>query len=130
MNEIYEILRNNVFYIATTDGDQPRVRPFGAVALFEGKIYIQTGKIKNVYSQLSKNPKVEICTMIDKNTWVRITAEAETDDRIEAREYMLEQNPSLKNMYKADDGNCEVLFLKNATATISSFVAAPRTIKF
>lgn len=131
MKEVYEILKKcDTYYLATTDGDQPRVRPFGTIDLFEDKLYIQTGKVKNVSKQMKANPKVEICALIDDSTWIRIEALAVEDDRIEAREHMLAGYPSLKAMYAADDGNCQVLYLKNATATISSFTEEPRVIKF
>lgn len=132
MNEVYQYLKESgTFYLATSEGDQPRVRPFGAVDIFEGKMYIQTGNVKKVFAQMQKNPKIEICTMSkDGRTWMRISATAVRDDRIEARQHMLDKNPSLKGMYAADDGNCEVLYLKDATATIYSFTEEPKTIKF
>lgn len=131
MDEVYQYLKaNQTFYLATMDGDQPRVRPFGAVAVYEGKLYLQTGNVKKVYAQMQKNPKVEICTTGKDGTWIRITATIVRDNRIEARQYMLDENPVLKNMYAADDGNCEVLYLKDAVAVIYSFTAEPRTINF
>lgn len=131
MNEVYQYLKESgTFYLATTEGDQPRVRPFGAIDLFEEKIYFQTGNVKNVFEQIKKNPKIEISAMSTNSTWIRITATAVQDDRIEARQHMLDENPVLKNMYSADDGNCEVLYLKDATAVISSFTEEPKTIKF
>jgi uncharacterized pyridoxamine 5'-phosphate oxidase family protein len=131
MDEVYQFLKANpTFYLATVDGDQPRVRPFGAVAVYEGKLYLQTGNVKNVYAQIQKNPKIEICTMGKDNTWIRISATVVRDARIEARQHMLDENPGLKKMYAADDGNCEVLYLKDATATFYSFTTKPRVIKF
>lgn len=131
MNEVYEFLKNSgTFFVATTEGNQPRVRPFGVVDLFEGKLYIQTGNVKKVFAQMQKNPKVEICAMGQGGTWMRVEATVIRDDRIEARQHMLDANPSLKNMYAADDGNCEVLYLKDAAATIYSFTDKPRTIRF
>jgi Uncharacterized conserved protein len=130
MKEVYEFLKKcNTYYLATVDGDQPRVRPFGTVNIFDGKLYIQTGKIKNVAKQINANPKIEISGMAD-NKWIRVEAVAVEDDRIEARESMLDAYPSLKSMYSADDGNTEVLYLKDATATIYSFSEAPVVIKF
>ena len=117
------------YYLATTDGDQPRVRPFGTVNLFEGKLYIQTGKSKDVSKQLHKNPKAEICAFKD-GEWLRVACELVEDDRLEARVSMLDAYPQLKAMYSADDGNTEVFYMKDATATFSSFTHAPETEKF
>lgn len=131
MNEVYEFLKESgTFFVATTEGNQPRVRPFGVVDLFEGRLYIQTGKVKKVFAQMQKNPKVELCAMGQNGTWMRVEAAVVRDDRIEARQHMLDANPSLKNMYAADDGNCEVLYLRDATATIYSFTDKPKTIRF
>lgn len=110
------------------DGDQPRVRPFGTIDIFENKLYIQTGKSKSVSKQIASNPKIEICAF-DGSTWLRIEAIAIRDDRIEPKEHMLNNYPELKSMYSAEDDNTEVLYLKNVTATFSSFTAAPRTVK-
>ena len=118
-----------VYYLATVDGDQPRVRPFGTAHVFEGKLYIQTGKIKDVSKQIHNNPKVEICAF-SEGQWLRIAGELVEDDRREARQSMLDAYPSLQGMYSADDGNTEVFYFKNATATFSSFTAAPETINF
>lgn len=130
MEEVYEFLKKcGAYYIATVDGDQPRVRPFGTVLIFENKLYIQTGKVKNVSKQIKKNPKIEICAF-DSGKWVRVEAVAIEDDRTEAKEKMLDAYPNLKNMYSADDGNCQVLYLKDATATFYSFGGEPRAVKF
>ena len=117
------------YYLATTEGDQPRVRPFGTALIFEGKLYIQTGKIKNVSKQLAANPKAEICAF-QNGQWIRIAGELVNDDRREPKAAMLEKMPSLKAMYSADDDNTQVLYFKNATATFSSFTSAPETINF
>ncbi|MCQ2505453.1 MAG: pyridoxamine 5'-phosphate oxidase family protein [Saccharofermentans sp.] len=117
------------YYLATTDGDQPRVRPFGTVNIFDGKLYIQTGKSKDVSKQLHKNPKAEICAFKD-GVWVRVACELIEDDRREARESMLNAYPHLRGMYSEDDGNTEVFYLKNATASFSSFTAAPEVETF
>lgn len=131
MNEVYQYLKNcGTFYLATVDGDQPRVRPFGAIDSFEGKLYIQTGNVKSVFAQMKKNPKIEISAMSKDGTWIRVSATAVRDDRMEARQHMIEENPILKSKYAADDGNCEVLYLKDATAVISSFTGEPKTIRF
>ncbi|MDR1641233.1 MAG: pyridoxamine 5'-phosphate oxidase family protein [Clostridiales bacterium] len=130
MKEAYEFLKEaKTFYLATVEGDQPRVRPFGALDVFEDKLYIQMGKVKKVSKQLHANPKVEIAAF-NGEAWIRIEAVLVEDERIEAKEHMLESNPGLKNMYSATDGNTEVWYLKDATATISSFGGAPKAIKF
>ena len=117
------------YYLATVEGDQPRVRPFGTAEIFEGKLYIQTGKVKNVYKQLVANPKAEICAYAGSE-WIRIQCELIPDERIEAKQDMLDKNPSLRGMYKADDDNTIVLYCRNAHATISSFAGEPRTFEF
>ena len=130
MQRVYDFLKDaKTYYLATVDGDQPHVRPFGTINLFEGKLYIQTGKVKAVSRQLLANGKCEICAM-RAGEWIRIACTLVEDDRLEAKESMLEANPSLKGMYKADDGNTEVFYMKDATATISSFTAPPVEIKF
>lgn len=131
MNEVYEFLKEcGVYYLATVEGDQPRVRPFGTYDVFEGKLYIQTGKTKPVARQMKANPKVEISAMSPDGKWIRIAAEAVLDDNIAAQEHMLAAYPSLQAQYKPGDGNTEVYYLKNATAVICSFTEAPKTIRF
>jgi len=117
------------YYLATVEGDQPRVRPFGTVLVSGGKLYIQTGKVKPVSKQIAANPKVEISAFKD-GTWIRIAGELAEDDSRDVRVAMLEKMPSLKGMYSADDGNMQMLYFKNATATFSSFTAAPETVEF
>ena len=131
MKEVYEFLKNcGTYYLATADGDQPRVRPFGTVDLFEDKLYIQTGKVKSVAQQMKVNPKVEISAMSQDGRWIRIAAEVVLDNNIKAQEHMLDSYPNLKAMYAAGDGNTEVYYLKNAVVQICSFTEAPREIKF
>ena len=130
MEEVCKFLKEaKIYYLATVEGDQPRVRPFGTVNIFEGKLYIQTGKIKPVSKQLAINPKAEICAFKD-GVWLRLSGTLKNDDRIEAKESMLNAYPELKGMYSADDGNTQVLYFENATAVFSSFTAPPRTITF
>ena len=119
-----------VYYLATVEGDQPRVRPFGTIDLFEDKLYIQTGKIKPVAHQMKANPKVEISAMTPDGKWIRIAAEAVLDENIKAQEHMLDAYPMLKGMYTAGDGNTEVYYLKNAVAQICSFTEPAKEIKF
>ena len=130
MQEVYDFLKScNTYYLATVEGDQPRVRPFGTVDIFEGKLYIQTGKVKDVSKEMQSNPKVEICAF-NGEKWIRVAGEVVRDDRVEAKEHMLDSYPNLKTLYRADDDNTEVLYLKNATATISSFTEEAKVIKF
>ncbi len=130
MKEVYDFLKGaGTYYLATVEGDQPRVRPFGTVDIFEDKLYIQTGKSKDVSKQLAANPKAELCAFKD-GTWLRVSGELVNDDRLEAKEHMLDNYPELKAMYSADDGNTQVLYFKNATAVFSSFTAPPRTVTF
>ncbi len=130
MEEVYEFLKKcGTFYIATEDGDKPRVRPFGVVNIFEGKLYIQTGKAKNVSKQIQENPNVEICSFLD-GKWIRLEGKVVRDDRREAKKSMLDANPVLRSMYSEDDDNTEVLYFENAKATFSSFTEAPRIVEF
>ncbi len=130
MQKVLDFLKQaGVYYLATMDGDQPRVRPFGTAHIFEGKLYIQTGKVKSVSKQIAANPKVEICAFKD-GTWLRLCGELVEDDRTEARKSMLDAYPELRSMYNENDGNTQVLYFKNATATFSSFTSAPETITF
>lgn len=130
MNEIYTFLKEcDVYYLATTDGDQPHVRPFGTVDLYNGRIYIQTGKVKEVSKQMKKNPKIEISSM-HNGKWIRIAAEAVLDESVDAQEHLLSHYPSLQTMYKPGDGNTEVFYLKNGVAQICSFSEPVQTIKF
>lgn len=130
MEEVYEFLKKcGTFYLATEEGDKPRVRPFGAVNIFEDKLYIQTGKSKNVSKQIQTNPNVEICGVVN-DKWIRLEGKVIRDDRREAKVSMLEANPVLKSIYSADDDNTEVLYFENAKATFCSFVEAPKVIEF
>ena len=130
MERVEKFLKDaEVYYLATMDVDQPRVRPFGTAHIFEGKLYIQTGKVKEVYKQLKENPKAEICACM-KDQWLRVSGELIEDDRREARQSMLDAYPSLQSMYSADDGNTAVFYFQNATAVFSSFQAEPEVIKF
>lgn len=130
MNRVYEFLKKaETYYLATVEGDQPRVRPFGTVNLYEGKLYIQTGKKKPVSRQIAVNPKVEICAFTG-GEWIRVACELVEDDRVEARKSMLDAYPSLRSMYDENDGNTQVFYMKNAMATISSFTSAPVVIEF
>ncbi len=130
MKRVEEFLKKaGTYYLATVDGDQPRVRPFGTANIFEDKLYIQTGKSKDVSKQIHANPKVELCAFMN-GEWLRVAGELVADDRREAKQAMLDAYPSLQGMYSADDDNTEVLYLKNATATFSSFTKAPEVEKF
>lgn len=131
MQEVYEFLKKcGVYYLATLDGDQPRVRPFGTYDIYNGRLYIQTGKIKDVAKQMKANPKVELCGMAGRNQWIRVTAEAVLDDNVAAQEHLLASYPTLQAQYKPGDGNTEVYYLKNATARICSFTEPEKVITF
>ena len=117
------------YFLATVDGDQPQVRPFGTAEIIEGKLYIQTGHIKNVAHQIAANPKIAICAF-NGSEWLRITATLVEDSRVEIKKAMLDANPALRSMYNENDDNTAVFFLKDAKATISSFTAAPVEINF
>lgn len=130
MEKVLQFLKDaETYYLATVEGDQPRVRPFGTAHIFEGKLYIQTGKVKDVSKQLHANPKAEICAF-KGGEWIRVAGELVEDDRVEARQSMLDAYPSLQKMYAADDGNTVVFYFKNATATISAFTHEPEVITF
>ncbi len=116
----------HTYFLATVEGDQPRVRPFGTSLVYDGKLYIQTGKVKNVSKQIAANPKVELCAWKGAK-WLRITGELVNDDSREVKEAMLEKMPSLRNRYSADDDNMQVLYFKDATACFNSFTEAPET---
>ena len=117
------------YYLATADGDQPRVRPFGTILLMGGKLYIQTGKVKDVSKQIAANPKAEICAFKD-GKWLRVACELVNDDSHEVKVAMLDKMPTLKAMYSADDDNMQMLYFRNAKATFSSFTEAPETVTF
>ena len=130
MERVCKFLKEaGTYYLATVEGDQPRVRPFGTAHIFEGKLYIQTGKVKPVSKQLGANPKAEICAF-QNGTWVRIAGELVEDDRVEAKKSMLDAYPSLRRMYDENDGNTQVLYFKHAVATFASFGKEPEVIEF
>lgn len=130
MQKVHDFLKAaGTYYLATVEGDQPRVRPFGTIHLFEGKLYIQTGKVKPVSQQLGINPKAEICAFKD-GVWLRVACDLIEDDRVEAKKSMLDAYPNLRNRYDESDGNTQVLYMQNAVATFSSFTAEPEIYKF
>lgn len=132
MNEIYEFIKKcGTYYLSTVENGKPKNRPFGTVNVFEDKLYIQTGKKKDVSKQIQVNPNVEICCFDgETGRWLRLAGELVRDDRREAKADMLSHYPELSSMYSADDENTEVLYFKNAAATIYSFTAAPVTVRF
>ena len=130
MKRVYDFLKSaGTYYLATVEGDSPRVRPFGTVNVFENRLYIQTGKAKAVSKQLAANPKAEICAFSD-GKWLRLSGELVEDDRFEARKSMLDAYPQLRGMYDENDCNTQVLYFKNARATFYSFTSAPEEIRF
>lgn len=132
MNEIYEFIKKcETYFLATVEDGQPRNRPFGTINIFEGKLYIQTSKLKNVSKQIQKNPRVELsCFDASTGQWLRLAGELVRDDRREPKVDMLEHYPQLKSMYSVDDDNTEVLYFKNAEAAIYSFAGATKVVKF
>ena len=130
MKRVLEFLKNaDVYYLATVEGNQPRVRPFGTIHEFEGRLYIQTGKIKPTSKQLRDNPLAEICAFKD-GAWIRVSGELVDDDRVEAKKSMLDAYPNLRHMYDENDGNTQVLYFKNATATFYAFGKEPEIVNF
>ena len=130
MKTVQEFLQStHVYFLATVEGDQPQVRPFGTAEIIEGKLYIQTGHIKNVAKQIAANPKVAICAY-NGEQWLRITATLVEDPRVEIKKAMLDANPGLRNMYDENDDNTAVYFLTGAKATINSFTTEPIVIEF
>ena len=130
MQRVHDFLKDaGTYYLATVEGDQPRVRPFGTVNIFEGKLYIQTGKVKPVSKQLAQNPKAEICAFKD-GAWLRLSGELVEDDRMEARKSMLDAYPMLRGMYNENDGNTQVFYMYNAVATFSAFGKDSETVEF
>lgn len=130
MKRVLEFLKKaDVYYLATVEGDQPRVRPFGTAHEFEGRLYIQTGKVKPVSHQIAENPKVEICAFCE-GAWVRIACTLVEDDRTEAKKSMLDAYPTLRGMYDENDGNTQVFYMTDATATFSSFGKPTEVVRF
>ena len=130
MQEVYEFIKEcGTYYLATVDGDQARVRPFGTIHIFEDKLYIQTGKVKPVSKQIGANPKVEISAFKD-GVWIRLEGELVEDDRVEAKKSMLDAYPELRGMYDENDDNTQVLYFKNGKATFCSFGAPAEVIEF
>jgi uncharacterized pyridoxamine 5'-phosphate oxidase family protein len=131
MKEVYDFLKEaGTYYLATEEGSQPRVRPFGTVDIFEGKLYIQTGKSKAVAKQIAANPRIEICAMDKQGRWIRVAGEAVEDNRVEAKKHMLDAYPQLRTRYSENDDNTLVLYLKNAVASIEAFGGEKKVIKF
>ncbi|MDR0861302.1 MAG: pyridoxamine 5'-phosphate oxidase family protein [Oscillospiraceae bacterium] len=130
MQEVYDFLKQaGTFYLATDEGGQPHIRPFSNIDIFEGKLYMQTGKVKTVSKQLIANPRVEICVCVG-DAWLRIEANAVTDESVAAKQHMIDANPLLKDWFKADDGNTHVLYLADATATFASLFGDPKVLQF
>ena len=130
MERVCKFLKDaGVYYLATVEGDQPRVRPFGTAHIFEGRLYIQTGKVKPCSKQIVANPKVEL-SAFHQGVWIRVAGELAEDDRVEAKKSMLDAYPQLRGKYDENDGNTQVFYFKHATATFSSFTAAPETVEF
>ena len=130
MEKVCQFLKDaGTYYLATVEGDQPRVRPFGTAHIFEDRLYLETGKVKSVAKQILANPKVELCAFKD-GVWLRVAGELALDDRLEAKKSMLDAYPELRGMYDENDGNTAVFYFTHAEATFSSFTAAPETVTF
>jgi len=130
MKTVFDFLKKaGTYYLATVDGDQPRVRPFGTINIFDGKLYIQSGRKKEVARQIKANPKVEL-SAFDGETWIRVAAKLEEDNRPEAQESLLEAYPNLRNRYAVNDGNNVVYYLKDAVATFYTFKGEPKEVRF
>ena len=130
MQEVYDFLKKcGTYYLATVEGNEPKVRPFGTVNIFDGKLYIQTGKVKPTYKQIKANTNVEISAFMD-GQWIRLKGKLVEDDRREAKKSMLDAYPELRGMYNEDDGNTVVLYFKDAVATFCSFGGAPKEVRF
>lgn len=130
MEEVYKFLKTcGTYYLATMDGDQPRVRPFGTIDIYDGQLTIQTGRKKDVAKQMLANPKVEVCAF-DGSHWLRVTAKAVEVPEVAAQEHMLHEYPHLRNAYTPGDGNTMIFALTQATATFSSFTEPSRTVSF
>ncbi len=132
MQEVQNYLKEcGAFYIATVDGDQPRVRPFGVSEIINGRLYIMTGKVKDVFKQMDANGKFEICALKPSGSeWMRLSGTLVNDDDLAVKTEFLERNPGLKSMYKPNDGNMAVLYITNATARFCSFSAPERVVNF
>ena len=130
MQEVYDFLKKcGTYYLATVEGTEPKVRPFGTVNIFDGKLYIQTGKVKPTYRQIKANPNVEISAFIN-GQWIRLKGKLVEDDRREAKKSMLDAYPELRGMYNEDDGNTVVFYFEDAVATFYSFGGAPKEVRF
>ena len=131
MQEVYDFLKQcGTYYLATLDGAQPRVRPFGTIDLYNGQLTIQTGARKEVSRQMLAHPQVELCACSADGRWLRVSATAVEVPDLAAQEHMLDAYPSLRGMYQPGDGNTQIFALTNGTATFSSFTAPPRTVTF
>ena len=132
MQEVQAYLKEcGAFFIATADGDQPHVRAFGVSEIIDGRLYIMTGKVKDVYKQIAANGKFEICALKKSGSeWMRLSGTLVNDETLAVKEEFLNRNESLKSMYKADDDNMAVLYITNATARFCSFSAPERKVGF
>ncbi len=130
MQEVCEFLKNaGAYYLATDDAGQPRVRPFGTAHIFEDRLYIQTGRKKDVFRQIERNPRVELCAFAKGQT-LRVAGTLAVDDRLEAQRSLLDAYPGLQDQYQAGDGNNVVLYFEHATATFSAPGGEARTVTF
>lgn len=121
--EFVDFFQNaKMFFIATTEEDQPRVRPFGHLVEYHGQFYFNTGKHKNVYQQLMKNPKVEICAF-DKGVWYRVAGCAAESDNEEIKQMMMEIDPVVKRNYGQDTSDLAIFGLVNVKSYRCTFAS-------
>ena len=122
LNRVVNNIKNaKTFFFATVDeNNQPRVRPYNAVTLFEDKVYFYTNNHTHAFKQMNVNPKIELCAMISEDRWLRVSGKIVYDYRPEVKKAMLEANPELRTMYSEDDKIFEVFYLSNMQCTIHS----------
>lgn len=119
MSQEAELLKAaGVYFVATTDGDQPKLRPFGVINEFDDKIYLATSNQKAVFAQFIANPKVQLSASLP-DKWFRIEAKLVQDRRDVAKQSFLDNNERLKEIYEGDAfKNLEVFYLTDITTTV------------
>ena len=122
------------FYVATTDGNQPRVRPFGLVIEHENKLWFGTANTKEVYRQLMANPRIEISATSPTMEWVRLSGQAVFESNAEVKRKAFELLPMLANIYQgSEDPVFEVFYLAEAEAVfqgMGNYGAPPEVGRF
>ncbi|MBQ7536063.1 MAG: pyridoxamine 5'-phosphate oxidase family protein [Stomatobaculum sp.] len=119
MSKINDFLTEaGVFFLATADGDQPKLRPLGAHLEMDGKVIFGVGDFKNVYRQMKANPKVEIAACKKDGHWLRYTGKAVFEDDPKYAEAMLDAMPHLRNIYNDQTGNKMMTFHIDAVSAV------------